>query len=105
MFSLSSQNKFHLYSEPTDMRKSFDGLPASAKMLFVRITKQKNPYLCYMLDKYKTQNSSKSFKDMLVEKPEDYLFSSARNYAELSSVLDIILETPDQIAIGLKTYG
>lgn len=26
MFSLSSQNKYHLYSEPTDMRKSFDGL-------------------------------------------------------------------------------
>jgi transposase len=26
MFSLSSENKFHLYSEPTDMRKSFDGL-------------------------------------------------------------------------------
>lgn len=26
MFSLSSENKFHLYIEPTDMRKSFDGL-------------------------------------------------------------------------------
>ena len=26
MFSLSSVNKFHLYSESTDMRKSFDGL-------------------------------------------------------------------------------
>jgi len=26
MFALSSTNKFHLYSEPTDMRKSFDGL-------------------------------------------------------------------------------
>jgi len=37
---------------------------------------------------------------MLVEKPEDYLFSSARNYAELPSILDIILETPE-----LKTYG
>jgi len=37
--------------------------------------------------------------DMLVEKPEEYLFSSARNYAELSSLLDIILETPQ-----LKTY-
>jgi len=39
-------------------------------------------------------------QDMLVEKPEEYLFSSARNYAELPSVLDIILETPE-----LKTYG
>ena len=26
MFALSSSNKFHLYSHPTDMRKSFDGL-------------------------------------------------------------------------------
>ena len=26
MFALSSENRFHLYSRPTDMRKSFDGL-------------------------------------------------------------------------------
>lgn len=26
MFALSSSNRFHLYSQPTDMRKSFDGL-------------------------------------------------------------------------------
>jgi len=26
MFTLSSSHRFHLYSEPTDMRKSFDGL-------------------------------------------------------------------------------
>ena len=26
MFTLSSSNKFHLYNQPTDMRKSFDGL-------------------------------------------------------------------------------
>ena len=26
MFTLSSSLKFHLYSQPTDMRKSFDGL-------------------------------------------------------------------------------
>jgi transposase len=26
MFALSSDNRFHLYSKPTDMRKSFDGL-------------------------------------------------------------------------------
>ena len=26
MFTLSSSNKFHLYSQATDMRKSFDGL-------------------------------------------------------------------------------
>jgi REP element-mobilizing transposase RayT len=39
-------------------------------------------------------------QEMLVEKPEEYLFSSARNYAELPSALDIIIETPE-----LKTYG
>ena len=38
--------------------------------------------------------------DMIVEKAEDYLSSSARNYAELPGVLDVILETPE-----LKTYG
>ena len=37
---------------------------------------------------------------MIVDKPVEYLFSSAMNYAELSSLLDIILETPQ-----LKTYG
>lgn len=37
-------------------------------------------------------------KDMIVEKDEDYLFSSARNYADLSSVLDIVLETPQLIS-------
>ncbi len=26
MFTLSSNNRLHLYSQPTDMRKSFDGL-------------------------------------------------------------------------------
>lgn len=26
MFALSSENRFHLYNLPTDMRKSFDGL-------------------------------------------------------------------------------
>jgi transposase len=26
MFTLSPSNRFHLYSQPTDMRKSFDGL-------------------------------------------------------------------------------
>ena len=39
-------------------------------------------------------------QDMIVEKPEDYLLSSARNYAELPNVLGVILETPQ-----LKTHG
>jgi|WetSurMetagenome_2_1015567.scaffolds.fasta_scaffold410727_1 putative transposase len=30
-------------------------------------------------------------EEMIVSKPEDYLFSSARNYAELDSVLDVCL--------------
>lgn len=30
-------------------------------------------------------------EDLIVEKPEDYLFSSARNYAGLDSYLDILL--------------
>ncbi len=36
---------------------------------------------------------------MIVEKAEDYMFSSARNYAELPCLPDIILETPE-----LRTY-
>jgi len=35
--------------------------------------------------------------DMIVMNPEDYLFSSARNYAEMDSLLDIVLETPQLI--------
>jgi hypothetical protein len=38
-------------------------------------------------------------QDMLVEKPEEYLLSSARNYADQPGLLEIILETPQ-----LKTY-
>jgi transposase len=38
MFSLSSTNRFHLYSQPTDMRKSFDGLSG-----LVRDTLSNNP--------------------------------------------------------------
>lgn len=37
----------------------------------------------------------KPVQDMIVEKGEDYLFSSARNYGELPSVFDVILETPE----------
>jgi len=33
-------------------------------------------------------------KDLFVEKPEEYLFSSARNYAGLPSLIEVILETP-----------
>jgi len=32
-------------------------------------------------------------EEMIVEKPEDYLFSSARNYADMDGLLDIIIET------------
>ena len=36
-------------------------------------------------------------KEMIVKQPEDYLFSSARNYADLDYLLDIIIETPQLI--------
>lgn len=32
-------------------------------------------------------------EEMIVEKPEDYLYSSARNYADMSGLLDVFLET------------
>jgi len=38
MFALSSENHFHLYSKPTDMRKSFDGLSG-----LVQNTLNRNP--------------------------------------------------------------
>jgi hypothetical protein len=33
---------------------------------------------------------------MIVENPEDYFFSSARNYAGLNNYLDIVLESVKQ---------
>jgi len=36
-------------------------------------------------------------KEMIVENPENYLFSSARNYAELDSMIDVVLESAQQI--------
>jgi len=39
-------------------------------------------------------------KDRIVEKPEDYLFSSARNYAELDALLDIEL-----IPLQVKSFN
>ena len=36
---------------------------------------------------------------MIVENPEDYLFSSARNYAERDSLIDVTLEAARLITI------
>ena len=36
---------------------------------------------------------------MIVARAEDYMFSSARNYASMDNVLDVCLITPE-----LKTY-
>ena len=36
-------------------------------------------------------------EEMIVVKKEDYLFSSARNYAEMDSILDVVLESTQQI--------
>ena len=38
-------------------------------------------------------------KEMIVTKPEDYYFSSARNYAGLDYLIDIVLETPRLIVV------
>jgi REP element-mobilizing transposase RayT len=38
-------------------------------------------------------------KELIVEKPEDYIFSSARNYAGLSNYLEIVLES-----VKMRTY-
>jgi hypothetical protein len=38
-------------------------------------------------------------EEMIVARPEDYLFSSARNYASMDGVLDVCLITPE-----LKTF-
>jgi putative transposase len=38
-------------------------------------------------------------EEMLVAKPEDYMFSSARNYAGLDYLLDIIVETQQLITV------
>jgi len=38
MFTLSTSNRFHLYNQPTDMRKSFDGLSG-----LIQNTLQSNP--------------------------------------------------------------
>ena len=35
-------------------------------------------------------------KELIVENPEDYIFSSARNYAGLSNYIDIVLESVKQ---------
>ena len=53
------------------------------------------PGIFYKMLNYIHQNPVKT---MIVENPEDYLFSSARNYAGLNSPLVVILETPKLIA-------
>ena len=37
-------------------------------------------------------------KELIVEKPEEYIFSSARNYAGFESYIDIVLESKARIA-------
>jgi putative transposase len=39
-------------------------------------------------------------KAMIVCRPEDYLFSSARNYAGLENLIEVVLETPRLISIA-----
>jgi hypothetical protein len=37
--------------------------------------------------------------EMIVEKPEDYIFSSARNYSGFKHLLDIVVETPRLVTV------
>ena len=38
-------------------------------------------------------------EDMIVQNPEDYLFSSARNYADMDSLLDVVVESMPTITV------
>jgi putative transposase len=38
-------------------------------------------------------------KEMVVERPEDYFFSSARNYAGMAALIDVIIETPKLMTV------
>lgn len=38
-------------------------------------------------------------QDMIVKNPEEYIFSSARNYADLDSLLDVVVESTPLVAI------
>lgn len=38
-------------------------------------------------------------EDMLVVNPEDYMFSSARNYADLDFLLDVVVEPQQLITV------
>lgn len=52
-----------------------------------------NKFFCEKLN-YIHQNP---VRNLIVANPEDYLFSSARNYAELDSLIDIVIETSQLI--------
>lgn len=54
------------------------------------------PEFFYEKLKYVHQNP---VREMIVSNPEDYLFSSARNYAGMDSLIDIVLETSQLITI------
>ena len=38
-------------------------------------------------------------EDMIVQHPEDYLFSSARNYADMDSLMDVVVESMPLITV------
>jgi REP element-mobilizing transposase RayT len=54
------------------------------------------PYFFYEKLNYIHMNPVKT---MIVKNPEDYYFSSARNYAGLDFLLDVIVETPQLITL------
>ncbi|MBV2246803.1 MAG: hypothetical protein KUL83_06545, partial [Lentimicrobium sp.] len=65
-------------------------------------THENHPELIYS-QKFITQKvnyiHNNPVKNGLVTKPEDYLYSSARNYADLEAVIDVIL-----LDLGVKYF-
>jgi len=39
-------------------------------------------------------------QNLIVEKPEEYLFSSVRNNADMDSLTEVVLESSQQITYG-----
>jgi len=99
----SKQIIYQLQEEHEERRKWMLHCFSFAGKYLTRITNYKvwqdgnHPKIIYnnnILDQKLNYIHQNPVKELIVEKPEDYLFSSARNYAGLDSYLDVILVTP-----------
>ena len=93
-------NKFSYFGRMSDKYKIFNQEEAYFITMTIVgwidvFTRKNHKLLITNSLKYCQQN-----KGLIVEKEEDYLFSSARNYADLDNYLDIELITPK-----LETYN